>query len=163
MTMVAALTAAAAVLGACPLDRAVYQLRDDPGMTARFEARTPSRDWPAKVGFSIHSSKTGATYVFVPYAGNGRGVTTHLASVEDLDHPPDPDSAKGRPLGDLDYLAADPSYRFDQGFYAETAKVAPAHLLIPGMQGALWYGAAKREEVPLAFFDLVGCPGANAR
>jgi hypothetical protein len=164
MTMVAALTAAVtAISTACPVGEAVYQLRGEPGVTARFEPRTPSSDWVAQVSLSIHSVKTGATYFLLPYSGNGQGVTTHLASVVDPDQPPDPDSAKGRPIGDLDYLAADQSYRFDQSFHAETGMRAPAHLLIPGLQEALWYRADKREGVPMAFFDLVRCRGAKGR
>jgi hypothetical protein len=162
--MVAALAAALTTLSAaCPLDGAVYQLRGEPGVTARFEERTPSPDWVAKVSLSIHSAKTGATYFLLPYSGNGQGITTHFASVMDPNKPPDPDSPKGRPIGDLDYLAADQSYRFDQTFHAETGAHAPVHLLIPGLQKALWYRADKREGVPMAFFDLVGCRGAKVR
>jgi hypothetical protein len=161
--MIAALAAAITTLSAtCPLDGALYQLRGAPGVTARFEARTPSADWVAKFGLSIRSAKTGATYFLLPYSGNGQGITTHFASVMDLNAPPDPDSAKGRPIGDLDYLAVDQSYRFDQSFHAETGKHAPAHILIPELQEALWYRADKREGVPMAFFDLVGCRGAKA-
>jgi transposase InsO family protein len=72
MTMVAALAAAVTTLSAaCPLNGAVYQLRGEPGVTARFEERTPSPDWVAKVSLSIHSAKTGATYFLLPYSGNG--------------------------------------------------------------------------------------------
>ncbi len=107
----------------------------------------------------MRSAKTGRTYVFLPYPSAGQGISTHFASVESAERPPDPDSATGRPIGDLDYLAADRSYAFDQGFSASSGQGAPAHLLLPGLQAALWYrvGNDEREGVPLAFFDLAGC------
>lgn len=158
--MIGALVLAAAVSGsapACPLEKAVYGLRDAPAITARFEPRTPTPDWPADVQMLLRA-KAG-TYVFLPYSGNGQGVATHLASVNDPAHPPGPDEAKGRPLGDLDYLVADATYRFDQSFRPKRGAVAPAHLFLPGLQNALWYQASEghREGAPMAFFDLKAC------
>lgn len=163
MAMVIALAAAMASLsGSCRVEQSIYELRGAPQVMARFEPQAPTAGWAANVRLTIHSAKTGATYFFLPYSGNGQGIRTHFASVEDPSKPPDPDSARGRPLGDLDYLAADRSYRFDQSFSARSGEQAPAHLLIPGLQEALWYRADKREGVPLAFFDLAGCGKAKA-
>jgi hypothetical protein len=160
--MIMALAFAALLAGppqACALERADYVLRGSDGVTARFDTRAPTPDWPTDVTFSIHSAKTGATITFLPYSGNGQGVTGHLASVQDPAAPPGPDTVQGRPTGDLDYLAADATYRFDQGFIARAGRPAPAHLFLPGLQAALWYRRddAQREGVPMAFFDLAGC------
>jgi hypothetical protein len=156
MVTLLALTAVA-VSASCPLEHSTYRLRDGPQITARFVRRAPTPGWPADVQLEIRSAKTGGVYVLLPYAGNGQGVITHLASVTDPAHPPAPDAARTRPIGDLDYMAADAGYRFDQGFRATAGAHAPAHILVPGLQEALWYRATKREGVPLAYFDLDGC------
>jgi len=149
---------AAASGATCAIEHARYALRQTPGYTADFASRTPTPDWPADVLFVIHSAHTGKTYVFLPYSGNGAGVTTHLASVTDPAHPPGPDGPpSARPLGDMDYVAADEAYVFDQRFWAHAGAAAPAHLLIQDLQAALWYRTDPRETVPVAFFDLVGC------
>jgi hypothetical protein len=151
--------AVAQVLAACPLDHARYTLRGEPSVTLSVHLRTPTHDWPTDVVISIHSATTGATYSFLPYRGNGQGITTHLASTDDPSNPPGHNSARGRPLGDLDYLVADASYRFDQGFEPHPEAPAPRHLLMPGLQEAFWYRPpdGRREGVPIAFFDLTGC------
>jgi hypothetical protein len=144
--------------GGCPVERAKYVLRGTT-ISAKFTPRRPTQDWPTAVEFSIHSDAPQATYVFLPYEGNGQGIVTHLASVENSASPPAPDEKTGRPPGDLDYLVADPSYQFDQQFRPVPGARAPAHVLIPGLQEALHYRAGKdhKQNVPLAFFDLVAC------
>lgn len=160
--MIVALAFATVLAGpppACAVERAGYVLRGSDGVTARFDRRTPTPDWPADVTFTIHSAKTGVTIAFLPFSGNGQGVTGHLASVRDPVAPASPEIAEDRPVGDLDYLAADATYRFDQGFIARAGQPAPDHLFLQGLQAALWYRRdhALREGVPMAFFDLAVC------
>ena len=143
----------------CPVERATYALRGASEITAKFKPRRPTKDWPADVFFVIHSDKSGVDYGFLPYSGNGQGIRTHLASVQDALSPHASDKANARPLGDLDYLAASVAYEFDQAFDPHIGARAPEHLLIPGLQEALWYrpDPEKREGVPMAFFDLARC------
>ena len=61
---------------------------------------------------------------------------------------------------DFDYIGADGSY----GIVAavpQRHEPAPAHILLPALGEALWYGSAKlnqpRERPPAQFFDLTSC------
>jgi hypothetical protein len=147
----------------CPLERANYVLRDAPGFTAGFRPVATTPDWPVNTAFFVRSAKSGKTYWFLLYFGNGVGTHGHLASTYDVTrpgwNPPHPDSAKERPLGDLDYMVLDADYRFQSEGLVRHGSPPPAHILIPDLSGALWYRtpSGQREGAPMAFFDLTGC------
>jgi hypothetical protein len=146
-------------LTACPLEKAHYTLRGRPDVTADFRLIPRSANWPSGIALRI---RTGAApHWFLPYGGNGQGITTHLASTENLDGrawaPPDPDTIAHRPLGDLNYLGANAGYDFDQGFHFAPGVPAAAHLFLPRLQEAFWYRAQPHQGLPMAFFDLTGC------
>jgi hypothetical protein len=138
----------------CPLEQAHYILRDAPGVTAGFR--------PVERLF-VRTTQPDRTWWFLPYSGNGVGTRGHLASTHDVTAggwtPPDPDSAKARPLGDLDYLAMTADYRVLAAGALRARQPAPAHLLVPDLQHALWYRTPSdaRQSVPTAFFDLTDC------
>jgi len=147
----------------CPLEQAHYALRDAPGVTAGFRSVERSRDWEAGLALFVRSTQPDRTWWFLPYSGNGVGTRGHLASTHDVTArgwvAPDPDSGKERPLGDLDYLAMTADYRVIETVALRARQPAPAHLLIPDLQQALWYRTPwdARQSVPTAFFDLTGC------
>lgn len=161
MGLVLWVLAGAAVAADCPAERAQYVLKGVPEITAGFRPTVPAPpDWSGDLAFFIRSARTGQTYWFLWYGGNGAGISSHLASTTDVTVPgwqPPPADGGPRPLGDLDILFADGDYRFDQAYVPMRTRPAPAHLLIPGLQQALWYRAPVRESVPIAFFDRDGC------
>jgi hypothetical protein len=156
----AVLSSAAA---SCPLERAHYVLRTAPGFTATFRQVAVSSDWPAGVALVVRSAGSGRDHDFLPYQGNGVGTFGHFASTHDVAQPgwtpPGPDDSKARPLGDLDYMLLDAAYGIRPEPTLRRGASAPAHLLIPGLQHALWYRTPTddRESAPTAFFDLTGC------
>lgn len=155
----------------CPLEQAHYALRGAPGVTAGVRPVAKSADWPVGLAVFVRVDQVGPgaarapgrTWWFLPYSGNGQGVRGHLASTHDVTAPgwtpPDPDSGRERPLGDLDYMMLDGDYGFLETSIPRTDRAAPAHLLIPDLQQALWYRPPEGERtgVPLAFFDLTAC------
>jgi hypothetical protein len=147
----------------CPLEQAHYTLRKAPGFTATFRRVAISDDWPAGLALTVRSAASGRTYDFLPYYGNGVGTRGHLASTHDVTRPgwvpPGPDDGKARPLGDVDYLALDAAYDIAAGLVLKRDAPAPAHLLLPDLQHALWYSTPSdaRESAPTAFFDLTRC------
>jgi len=147
----------------CPLEQARYVLRNAPGFTAAFRPVAVSADWPAGVALVVRSEASGRAYDFLPYQGNGVGVPGHLASTRDVTKanwtPPGPDDGKARPLGDLDYMVLDATYDVGSEPALRRGAPAPAHLLIPDLQHALWYRTPPdaRESAPTAFFDLADC------
>lgn len=149
--------------GSCPLEQAHYVLRGAPGFTAAFQPMAVSDVWPAGVALVVRSKASGRTYDFLPYRGNGVGTLGHLASTQDVTQPgwspPGPDDGKARPLGDLDYMVLDATYDVRSEHVLKRGSTAPAHLLIPELQHALWYRTPSdaRESAPTAFFDLVDC------
>ena len=146
---------------ACPLERAHYTLRGTaPGnpVTADLRDIPTNADWPH--GIALRLKDKTHDHWFLPYGGNGQGLTTHLGSALPPDMPgwqfPEPDGGPRRPMRiDLDYIAASAGYDFDQGFTLRPGAPAPAHLLIPNLQYAFWYGL--HEGMPYAFFDLTRC------
>jgi hypothetical protein len=147
----------------CPLERAHYVLRDAPGVVAGFRPVERSPVWGAGLALYVRSAQPERTWWFLPYSGNGVGTRGHLASTHDVTArgwvAPGPDSVKERPLGDLDYLAMTVDYRVLEAGALRAGQGAPAHLLIPDLQHALWYRTPSdaRQSVPTAFFDLTGC------
>ncbi|HEY1708555.1 MAG TPA: hypothetical protein VGG10_09850 [Rhizomicrobium sp.] len=148
----------------CPLELARYVLRDYPGITAGFQVRPTDRS--VDLLFFIHSTDKNTTHWFLAYSGNGQGISTHLASIGVVAgsslKPPNA-GADRRELDDLDYLAADKTYRFMQSYAAYRSAEAPEHIFIPELQHALWYQAEPREGVPVAFFDLQSCANPRER
>lgn len=147
----------------CPLEKARYTLRDAPGFTAGFRPVATTPDWPVDTAFFVRSAKSGATYWFLSYFGNGVGTHGHFASTRDITQPgwvpPNPDGGKDRPLGDLDYMVLDADHRFQSEGLVRHGSPPPAHILIPDLSAALWYRTPsdRREGAPMAFFDLTGC------
>lgn len=158
--MIGLVLAAALATTACPVERAQYQLRDDPAVSAGFVAVASGPAWPSQLALRLHSARSGRAYWFLPWNGGSDG-RQHLASTTDVNaagwQPPSPDGGT-RPLGDIEYLGTDADYRLlDQVPVAGGA--APAHLLLPDLREALWYRAAptQREHIARQFFDLLGC------
>jgi hypothetical protein len=149
----------------CPLERAHYALRHKANVTMDFEDVPTSRDWEAGISLHLTSGEHHRSYWFLPYSGNGQGIANHLSSAD----PPGGNNWKfpssnwlrGHPLSfDLDYVAADASYNFDQDFSFAKNAPAPAHIFVPNLQTEFWYDRADSgvaEGMPYAFFDLVSC------
>ena len=164
--MIAALLTFAALsstAASCPLERAHYALRDAPGVVAGFRPVARSPAWGEGLALFVRTAQPDRTWWFLPYSGNGVGTRGHLASTRDVTAPgwvaPGPDDGRARPLGDLDYLAMTADYRVIEGGALRARQPAPAHLLIPDLQQALWYRTPsdERQSVPTAFFDLTDC------
>jgi hypothetical protein len=155
--MLAALLVSAAVT-ACPIEQARYALRTEPVVTAVFTRVDSGRDWPTGLAMRIDSH--GHLYWFLPFGG-GTGGAQYLASTLDVTRPdwtpPNPDGGP-RPLGSLDYLGFDATYRV-LGDVPRRSDAAPAHILLPGLSDRLWHAppGAERDAVPRQVFDLVRC------
>lgn len=155
--MLAALLITAAVT-ACPAEKAVYALRTEPGVTARFEAVERAADWPS--GLALRIDSHGHRYWFLPWAGGTDGAQ-NLASTQDPTRPgwtpPSPDGGP-RPLGNLQYLGFDATYRLFETL-PERGKPAPVHVLLPTLDDALRHPKSDqpRDSIPRQFFDLVAC------
>jgi hypothetical protein len=110
----------------------------------------------------IHIGTSGRTYWFLPWNG-GTDDLQHLASTRDVDsadwRPPSPDDGP-RPLGDLDYIATDQTYRV-LDHVPSRGEQAPAHILLPTLGDALWHRNFAvndhRDSAPKQFFDLTAC------
>lgn len=151
MLLTALLLAAAAPVK-CNLAGAHYVLRGAPGITASFE-RVPREQSMNGLMFVIRTAKPRHTFRFTHESGNGSGITDHMVAVGDEG---DPETLGGDPL---DILAARADYSFNTSQGWESNSPAPAHLFLPGLQGAMWYEtpATQRVDAPIAFFDLVRC------
>ncbi|MDR6623936.1 hypothetical protein [Caulobacter segnis] len=155
--MIAALLMTAAVT-ACPAEQAVYALRTEPGVTARFAPVEKTRDWPA--GLALRIDAHGGRDWFLPWAGGTNG-EQNLASTLDPTQPgwrpPNPDGGP-RPLGNLQYLGFDETYRLFETIPARGGP-APVHFLLPTLDDALRHPPADRprQSIPRQFFDLVAC------
>lgn len=157
--MLAALLMTAAVT-ACPAEKAVYALRTEPTVTARFRAIEKSRDWPS--GLALRLDSHGHHDWFLPWQGGTNGAQ-NLASTRDPGQPgwtpPNPDG-EPRPRGTIQYLGFDKTYRLYDTI-PERGKPAPAHILLPTLDDALRHppGDQPRDSLPRQFFDLAGCDG----
>lgn len=145
----------------CPVERAQYALRTAADYTASFVAVDGGQDWPSGVALKLHSDVTHKTYWFLPWNGGTDG-RQHLASTTNVEapdwKPPSPDGGP-RPLGDLDYFGLDASYAV-LDHVPRLHETAPAHILLPTLGEALWYGdpADDHRERPVTqFFDLTSC------
>ncbi|HEX5262085.1 MAG TPA: hypothetical protein VFW13_01060 [Phenylobacterium sp.] len=147
---------AAASLAACRVDHARYVLRTAPEVTAEFRPVGASREWPSGLALKVHFAKSGRSYWFLPWDG-GTSDLQHLASTTDVAasgwRPPSPDGGP-RPIGDIDYIATDASYRVIDAT-PRPGGPAPAHLLFPNLGDATWH--SNYDGAPKQFFDLVGC------
>ena len=147
---------AGASLAACPVDHARYVLRTAPDVTVGFQRAAASAEWPNGMALKVHFAKSGRSYWFLPWDG-GTSDLQHLASTTDVAapdwRPPSPDGGP-RPIGDVDYIAMDASYRVIDA-PPRPGDPAPAHLLFPNLGDATWH--ANYDRAPKQFFDLVGC------
>ncbi|WP_243847698.1 hypothetical protein [Xanthomonas euroxanthea] len=147
-------------VGVCAVENARYVLRDDADTQARFLAVASGPHWPAQVALRVHSSRTGGDAWFLPWSG-GSDDSQHMASTADVTAPgwqaPDPDGGP-RPLGDVDYIGTDATYRVLSEL-PRAGMPAPAHFLLPDLREALWYRAApaQRQAIARQFFDLDSC------
>ncbi|MEA5126128.1 hypothetical protein [Xanthomonas floridensis] len=152
------LTMALAVSG-CVAEHARFALRDDSDVQAAFQRVASGPQWPAQLAVHLVSARIGLDAWFLPWNGGSDG-NQHLASTTDVTapgwQPPDPDGGP-RPLGDIDYLGTDASYRI-LSEVPRTGMPAPAHFLLPDLGEALRYLPAPAQRQPARqFFDLVGC------
>ncbi len=144
----------------CTVEDAVYALRSDTPVTARFHAVDTGPDWLAGVVMQIDVAASGRTYWWLPFGGGSSGVS-YLASVSaplSADwSPPRAGDADARPLGDIPYWAFDADYMFQEGYPIRGAP-APAHFFLPELGDALWYRQMEnRDSAARQFFDLVSC------
>lgn len=155
--MLAALLITAAVT-ACPTEKAVYALRTEPTVTARFVPVARSQDWPS--GVALRLDFHGKQQWFLPAIGGTDGEN----SMDRTPDPtaagwrlPDPDGAWGR-LGDVQYIGFDAGYTVLPGTPV-AGRPAPAHMLLPTLDDALRHPRhdAERDSIPRQLFDLVRC------
>lgn len=158
--MLATLLMSAAVTS-CPTERAVYALRTEPTVTARFVPVATSRDWPS--GVALRLDFHGKRQWFLPAIGGTNGENA-MDRTPDPGAPgwklPDPGGAWGR-LGDFQYLGFDARYTVLPSVPV-AGQPAPAHMLLPTLDDALRHprNDAERDSIPRQFFDLVACRGA---
>jgi hypothetical protein len=166
--LAATLAAAPAVAAhRCDVEHARYALRGAPGITAGFRGRDASGtpDWPVTTFFFVHSSRTDRTWWFLPWPAGSAGIP-HLASTTDVEKPgwtpPDPDGGP-RPLGDLDFYSFRRDYTVDDRLPTAGGE-APPHIFVPQLGDALRHPPDPdgREDLPIAFFDLVDDCGPTA-
>lgn len=157
--MLAALLMTAAVT-ACPAEKAVYALRTEPSVTARFAPVASSPDWPS--GVALRLDFHGKQQWFLPAIGGTNG-ENYMDRTTDPRAPgwklPDPDGASRR-LGDFQYLGFDARYTVLPSV-PMAGQRAPAHMLLPTLDDALRHprNDAERDSIPRQFFDLVSCGG----
>lgn len=155
--MLAALLMTVAVT-ACPTEQAVYALRTEPTVTARFLPAQPRPDWPADVMLRIDGH--GHRYWFLPSPGGSSGESYMISTLDPTQAgwaPPSPDGGP-RPLGDLQYMGFDKTYLLEPGL-PRAGQPAPAHILLPTLDDALRHPKSDqpRDSLPRQFFDLTGC------
>ncbi len=162
--MLTGLSMLAATAAACPVERAEYRLRDQPATSLRFIARDTGPDWPSGLLARIDVAGSGHRYWWLLWSGGSDG-RQHLASTRDPATPgwipPRPDDGGARPLGDVDYIAADADYRLLERM-PKQGDAAPAHILLSDLDEALWYrrdpaDAASGDRAVRQFFDFSGC------
>jgi len=106
-------TAGVAAAESCPVENAKYQMMDFPVFSAGFRTVPKNPRWISDVAFYIHSDKFDRTFWFM--FDQGSSAYIHLISTTDvtrLDWTPPPPEGGSRPLRDLEYFAADGSFRF---------------------------------------------------
>ncbi|PIB96079.1 hypothetical protein [Caulobacter sp. X] len=145
---------------ACPTEKAVYALRTEPAVTARFVPVASSQDWSA--GLALRLDVHGRRLWFLPAHGGTNG-ENYMISTPDPSapgwKPPGPEAGP-RPLGELQYMGFDKDYLLDLGV-PHAGQRAPAHMLLPTLDDALRHprNDADRDSIPRQFFDLVSCGG----
>ena len=164
--MIDLLTLAAVASIACPVEQAIYTLRTAPQYTGAFRDVAGGDEWPTGIAFGVRSSVTDRSYWWLPGIPGSSG-RHYLYSTTDVEakgwKAPSPDGGP-RPLGELEYIATDVSYRVLEEIPRRAAS-APAHILLFTLGEALWYGNdrlnQRRERPPTQFFDLTGCRPAS--
>lgn len=155
------MVAAAASLGSCKVEDAVYQQRSAPSISARFLTVASGPDWPSGLVLQMHFGKSGRTYWWLPWNGGTNG-QQNLASTTDVTapgwKPPHPEDGRARPLGDVSYIGMDAQYNVMQAV-PRRGDLAPAHFLVPDLSQALWYRTPPdaRDRDARQFFDLASC------
>lgn len=150
-----------ATVAACPAEKAVYALRTEPTVSARFVPVGTNQDWQA--GVALRLDFHGKRQWFLPALGGTNG-EAYMDRTPDPGTPgwklPDPDGAWGR-LGDFQYLGFDARYTVLPGV-PKAGEPAPAHILLPTLDDALRHprDGAERDSIPRQFFDLTACRAA---
>jgi hypothetical protein len=145
----------------CSVENATYRLRSAPAITATFLDIDGGQDWPSHLALRVRIGASGRDYWFLPWNGGTDGLA-HLASTTDVRSAhwkaPSPDAANERPIGDIDYIGTDASYRVLEGVPVRSG-IAPSHMMMPNLGDALWHRTdpSKRDGAPKQFFDLVSC------
>lgn len=141
----------------CAVGQTLYVNMSDPQFTAGFRAIPKYEGWLTALALYVHSANTDRTLWFLLDQGNSTRM--RLVSTTDIDAvgwmPPGADAGT-RPLGDLDFLAANAEFQFFYELPKEN-KDAPEYVLIPALTDVLWYANEPRERAPLAFFKLSDC------
>ena len=155
--MLAALLITAAVT-ACPTEKAVYALRTEPAVTARFAPVARSQDWPA--GVALRLDVHGKRQWFLPATGGTNGENVMISAPDPTAPGWTPPSPEGGPrtLGALQYIGFDETYLLAPST-PRAGQPAPAHMLLPTLDDALRHPSndADRDSIPRQFFDLVAC------
>ena len=143
----------ASATSVCPIEKAQYQLRGDPMVTASFHPVPRSDDWRTGLALRVHVRKSGRSYWFLPWQGGTDG-RINLAWVREK-RSPIPYQGVRR---DLEFVTADKTYDIDAEIPA-LGKQAPAHMLIPDLGRLAWHATtnSERDNIARAFFDLSGC------
>lgn len=155
--MLAALLMTAAVT-ACPTEKAVYALRTEPAVTARFVPVAASQDWPS--GVALRLDFHGKRQWFLPAIGGTNG-ENYMISMSDPTTsgwtPPDPEGGPRR-LGEFQYIGFDKTYLVLPST-PRAGKPAPAHMLLPTLDDGLRHprNDADLDSIPRQFFDLTAC------
>jgi len=154
--MIAALLLALGVAAApatCPVERAAYRLRGQPGFTAEFHPVPTNVDWPLGIALAIHAAKTARTYWFLPWNGGTDG-RLHLRWVRVSG-----DRLDGKSIAlDQDLLLIDQNNDFIARVPPRGGE-APARFVVPGFARQLWYATVvdERDSMTQAFFELGSC------
>jgi hypothetical protein len=152
--MLIELLLAAAPPATCPVERARYEMRARPSITARFHRVVKTEDWRTGLALEIRIGASGRTYWFLPWNGGTNG-KTNVRWVQELNSILMEETALD---SDLDFFSTDAAYVF-HGVVPTAGDAAPAHLFLPDLGYALWYRTPgnRRDSAERSFFDLTDC------
>jgi hypothetical protein len=140
----------------CPLERAHYELRGRPDVTAGFQAVPKQVHLLTKWSLHVDFAKEGDHFWWFFDWGSARYL--NMISTTDVTRPgwrPSDDRSTG-PLGEMHVWFADAKYNLNYKLPDQDG-AAPRHIFIPDLEEAMWYTADPRRGVPTAFFDFTRC------
>jgi hypothetical protein len=173
--MLSALLLAAAMPSppACPIERAVYRLKGDPGFTAGFARQDRRNSGASDLVLWLKTPKR--TYWFAFGSPNGYGgsyLTPELDPRLSVRLSDDEEWEAGKRMEPPDPLGIEfDAFRADLGAFRsppQSSDRPPALLFARGLGPALWYGpstlagndsTAEQEGMPIGLFVAAGCGG----